>query len=108
MTNNNLSKKLFKQFLKNNKQFKKVEGNRQVFYLNGEKWCFSVSDTKAQCRQFYEDCKGFVTYMLEDSKYLAARVDNPSQHTWSRTMKNGIRAYSVKPDNTLMRNFECF
>lgn len=106
MTNNNLSKKKFKEFLSRNKNMVKVKDNRQLFVLNGEKWCFSLSDKIPQCRQFYEDCKGFITLM--NGRYYAVRVDNPANYTWSRTTKNGIKAYSVIVDKSQLRKFECY
>lgn len=105
LTNNNLSKTKFKEFLNKNGQFKKAKGNRQVFYLNGEKWCFSISDRAPQCRQFYEDCKGFITLM--GGEYYAVRVGVPDKHPWSRTMKDGTRAFSVEVGISDLRRFEC-
>lgn len=55
---NNLSKKFFKEFCKNNNVV--PDGNRNVFIdSNGEKWGWTIDfNNPSSYRQFYDDCVG--------------------------------------------------
>lgn len=96
MDMNNLSKVLFKEFL-NITKLDRGKGNRQVVNFNGDKWQFSISTKeRLECRQLYEDCKGFITFHLPTSNVYICEVDDISNYVWSRTMKDGTKAFSVE------------
>ena len=96
---NNVSKRIFSDFVKS-RGLMRDEGARQVMFDGKEKLSFSVStrETVLECRQTYEDCDGFVTYHVPTNTFYKIMVPNIPEYCYSRTMKNGTRAYSVKVD----------
>ena len=107
MSINNDSKIEFRNFIKFHTTLKKCNEKRQVFYFNGDKFGFSVSSDMFQCRQFYEDCKGFVTLSRGDNKYYLVMVPDPKKYQWSRATKQGINAYSVCVGKDQAQEFKC-
>lgn len=72
----------------------KKDNVRNVVTVNGEKWSFSVSDFAPQCRQTYEDTKGFIT-LCRDNSLKFYRVSNFSKFRISRVSPSGLKAYNV-------------
>lgn len=97
MGNNNLSRVLFKEFLEENQY--KQDGKRNVFFLDGKKMAFSVTEDKIQCRQFYEDCDGLVCYnMAADTLQVFDRSDLVLSDSPSRiSPTDGKKAYNAYP-----------
>jgi hypothetical protein len=96
MGNNNVSRELFKEFLEANNL--KADGKRNVFFKDGKRFAFSVTEDKIQCRQFYEDCEGLFCYnMNEDVLYQFDRSDLCLSETPSRISPSGLKAYNAYP-----------
>ena len=96
MGNNNLSRVIFKEFLAENDL--RADGKRNVFFKNGKRFAFSVTEDKIQCRQFYEDCEGLICYNItEDKLYEFDRSDLELSDTPSRISPSGLKAYSAYP-----------
>lgn len=103
--NNNLSKIHFADFLEKFGYDREEETRRQVFLIGQEPYCFSFTPTgnDPQCRQMYTDCVGFVTYMEETDQYLIADVSMVELYPYTRTMRNGVTAHSVKLNRSEMK-----
>ena len=96
MGNNNLSRVLFKEYLEANSL--KADGKRNVFFKDGKKIAFSVTEDKIQCRQFYEDCLGLVCYDIKENEYYEFdRSDLILSDTPSRISPTGLKAYNAYP-----------
>ena len=96
MGNNNLSRVIFKEFIETNNL--SSDGKRNVFFKNGKKMAFSVTEDKIQCRQFYEDCEGLICYNISENKYYEFdRSDLILSDTPSRISPTGLKAYNAYP-----------
>jgi len=95
MTNNNLSRVLFNDFLEMNSL--KRDGKRNVFIKDNKKYAFSlVKESTIECRQFYEDCNGLVCYSYKDDCLYDVSKDNLNiSNTPTRISPNGMKAFNA-------------
>jgi hypothetical protein len=97
MTNNNLSRKLFNEFLSKNPSLVRVD-SRNVFDANGTRYAFSINkfSKSVECRQFYEDCDALIS--LDLSKNVLIEFPRSALTISTRPTRvtaNGIKAYDA-------------
>lgn len=106
MEANNVSRVLFKEFVEKN-NLTKDDSSRNVFVKDGKKIAFSLINNKknfVECRQFYSDCDGLVSYdqvlnvLLEFDKSDLIISQKPS-----RISPNGVFAFNAKGDYSLAK-----
>lgn len=95
IANNNISKQLFKNFLKDN-DLTSID-HRNAFVYKGKTYGFVVYEDKMECRQFYEDYEGVMFYNLISGKYTACNKNKLLlSKKPTRIMSSGIKAFNAK------------
>lgn len=99
MTNNNLSRKIFKQFVTTNQLTNCLVDNRNCLDLSGKIHGFSVfSDGFIECRQFYEDYEALIAVDAKTHEVFIVQRDklNIDQAANRIQPRTGRKAYNAK------------
>jgi hypothetical protein len=106
MGNNNFSRKYCSEIAMKNSWDK--DAMRNVVSINEEKWSVTLAKTdKAECRQTYDDCVGFIT--IDPTSMIAQqyRVNKLNDFSVSRISPSGKKAYNVVLDVNQGINIPC-
>ena len=96
MNKNNLSKAICAQVAVARGWHKETKRN-VVRLPDGSKYSFSVTPRGSypQCRQVYEDTKGFITLTEASGNLYKFEVNDFAEHSLSRISPNNTRAYNI-------------
>lgn len=98
MTNNNLSRKLFKEFLAKNPELVRVDTRNVFDDQNGKRYAFALNTSSrfVECRQFYQDCDALIS--LDVDKNVLVEVPRSVLNISAkptRVTAGGLKAYDA-------------
>ena len=98
MENNNLSRKLFKEFLVKNPSVKRVDSRNIFTDVFGDNYAFCmIAQDRIECRQFYEGCVGIVCLDARTNKLVQIEKEELKiDASPNRITAKGVRAFTAR------------